>query len=678
MPSTYTARLRYEKQATGENDATWGDRLNTVLDLLDNSIAGMESIDCSGSSDITLTTANSATDQQRKAILQLTGTLTGNINIIAPDITTKVYVVHNQTTGAFTLGLKTVSGTPLLIPQGDSALVYTDGSDFYLVTPTLGTAATVDTGTAPGEVPLNSDLGTAAYLNTGTAAGELPLNSDLGSASLVDTGTGAAQVPLNSQLGSASLVNTGTAAGEVPLNSDLGTAAYLNTGTGASDIPTITIGDARYVPLGAPYQAADGTELAPSFSFTSDTNTGMFLAAVDTIGFSAGGTTRMSLSTTAATFAVAMRNVDGAQATPSYTFTNDPDTGMFSYAADGLGFAAGGSTRMYITSSGVFSQTDFRSGFGTAADPAFTFTSDNNTGMFRSGVDELGLATGGTARLTLSTTAATFAVAANTIDGAQTAPSYTFTNDPDTGMFSYAADGLGFAAGGATRMYITSSGVFSQTDFRTAFGTAADPAFTFTSDNNTGMFRRGIDAIGFSAGGVERMYLTTSGLTVNHPVTAESYRSGTVATGHSDSGAGIQLKTANTIDFLRVDTDVTAATWETIGPTGSGATNIWAELDDIPSGAKVVILSIDNRMTGNAATTQFSTISLASGDTISPDIADYERSRVHANNTPTGEDRSDSVEVMVHLDSSRRFKAYWDETAGAAATIIMTYRGFIS
>jgi hypothetical protein len=639
----------------------------------------MESIDCSGASDVTLTTANSSADQQRKAILQLTGTLTGNINIVAPDTTTKVYVVHNQTAGAFTLGIKTVSGTALLIPQGDSVMVYTDGTDVFMVTPTLGTAATVDTGTDPSDVPLNSDLGSASLVDTGTAAGEVPLNSDLGSASLVDTGTAAGQVPLNSDLGTASLVDTGVAAGEVPLNSSLGTAAYLNTGTGAGDIPTITIGDARYVPLGSPYQAADGTAGAPGFSFSSDTDTGIWRSAADTLDIATGGSSRMSINSTRIQMTEPILNTYvGNASAPTYSFDTDSDTGMYRSGTNFIGFACGGSLQVAFGASYQQFNSPVRNADGAAATPSVTFTNDTDTGMFSSAADVIGFATGGTERVTFGSTAAAFTTAITAADGAQATPSYTFTNDSDTGMFSYAADGLGFAAGGSTRMYITTAGVFSQTDFRTAFGTAADPAFTFTSDNNTGLFRRGTDAIGFSAGGTERMYLTTAGLTVNHPVTAESYRSSTVATGHSDAGAGIQLKTANTIDFIRLDTDVTAATWETIGPTGSGATNIWSELDDIPSDAKVVLLSIDNRMTGNAAATQFSTVSLASGDTVSPDIDDYERSRVHANNTPSGEDRSDSVEVMVHLDSSRRFKAYWDESSGAAATIIVTYRGFIS
>lgn len=64
----------------------------------------------------------------------------------------------------------------------------------------VGTAAQLNTGTDPAEIPLNSDLGTAAVLNTGTGAGEVPLNSDLGSAALLDTGTADGEVPTNADI----------------------------------------------------------------------------------------------------------------------------------------------------------------------------------------------------------------------------------------------------------------------------------------------------------------------------------------------------------------------------------------------------------------------------------------------------------------------------------------------
>jgi hypothetical protein len=64
-------------------------------------------------------------------------------------------------------------------------------------------------------------IGTAASKDTGTEAGQVPLNSDLGSASLADTGSAQEQVPLNSNLGSASKINIGTNFDQIPLNTNI-------------------------------------------------------------------------------------------------------------------------------------------------------------------------------------------------------------------------------------------------------------------------------------------------------------------------------------------------------------------------------------------------------------------------------------------------------------------------
>ncbi len=66
---------------------------------------------------------------------------------------------------------------------------------------------------------LATSAGTAAALDTGTAIGQVPVNSSTGplkSAAYVATGTGTGDVPLNSQLGSVRTLDAGYAVGEVP------------------------------------------------------------------------------------------------------------------------------------------------------------------------------------------------------------------------------------------------------------------------------------------------------------------------------------------------------------------------------------------------------------------------------------------------------------------------------
>lgn len=58
--------------------------------------------------------------------------------------------------------------------------------------------------------------------------------------------------------GSAALADLGTAPDNVPQNSDLGSAAYLDFGTGSDDLLKKSAGDTLYVPLARTFTAGDG------------------------------------------------------------------------------------------------------------------------------------------------------------------------------------------------------------------------------------------------------------------------------------------------------------------------------------------------------------------------------------------------------------------------------------
>lgn len=128
MASTHSDQLRLELQATGENSGNWGSKTNTNLELLEEALSGLLSINAAGSSNITLTTSNAASDQARHGMLKFTGTLTGNIDIIVP-AKTKAYLIWNATSGSFTLSVKTSGGTGKTITQGTRQFVFCDGTN---------------------------------------------------------------------------------------------------------------------------------------------------------------------------------------------------------------------------------------------------------------------------------------------------------------------------------------------------------------------------------------------------------------------------------------------------------------------------------------------------------------------------------------------------------------------
>ena len=126
MASTYSDRLKLELQGTGENAGTWGDKTNNNLDVVDAFVAGYLSKDVGGSSNVTLTTANaSSTAESSNKVIELTGTLTGNITVFIPAKENN-YFIYNNTAGSFTVNVAATGhgANSATIAQGAKTLVY--------------------------------------------------------------------------------------------------------------------------------------------------------------------------------------------------------------------------------------------------------------------------------------------------------------------------------------------------------------------------------------------------------------------------------------------------------------------------------------------------------------------------------------------------------------------------
>ena len=179
MASTYSSRLKLELQGTGENAGTWGDKTNNNLDVLDAFAAGYLSKSVAGSADVTLTTANaSATAESSNKVIELTGTLTGNITVFIPAKENN-YVFFNNTAGSHTVTIAATGHTAngVAITQGGHAHVYCDGSsDFNVVNvfSSMGSisasiAAFTGTATFSGVATFNDNISVAdsKFINVG-------------------------------------------------------------------------------------------------------------------------------------------------------------------------------------------------------------------------------------------------------------------------------------------------------------------------------------------------------------------------------------------------------------------------------------------------------------------------------------------------------------------------------
>jgi hypothetical protein len=220
MPSAYTARLKLEKQASGENSGTWGDLVNYTFNRLDASIEGWQAVNVAGSANVTLTSNNATTntddsttdDQVHNRVIELTGTLTGNINVFTGDVENS-FIVFNNTSGSYTVTFGPTTGTGVLVKQGAKTIVYSDASTMFDVMADLGDITPTaikfanDTGiqdAAGNEQVYFSQAATAVnYLDiTNAASGAAPNVAAIGgdanvSLSLMAKGSGTVQASGN-------------------------------------------------------------------------------------------------------------------------------------------------------------------------------------------------------------------------------------------------------------------------------------------------------------------------------------------------------------------------------------------------------------------------------------------------------------------------------------------------
>ena len=149
MSSTFSTNLKLELIGNGDQPNTWGTTTNNNLGtLLEQAITGIQTITLS-TVNYVLSNLNGVSDEARNAVLIVTGTPGAARNILVPSGQTKLYIVVNNTTGGFNVGVQTWSGSGTTgtgavatIPPGASIQVYCTGSNCYSIAPYTSITAT--------------------------------------------------------------------------------------------------------------------------------------------------------------------------------------------------------------------------------------------------------------------------------------------------------------------------------------------------------------------------------------------------------------------------------------------------------------------------------------------------------------------------------------------------------
>lgn len=165
-------------------------------------------------------------------------------------------------------------------------------------------------------------------------------------------------------------------------------------------------------------------------------------------------------------------------------------------------------------------------------------------------------------------------------------------------------------------------------------------------------------------------------------VLEELYQAQTaVATNHTRAGNMQLIDGSQTIASFNAGSNITINTWETLGPTGSGATNIWAEMDDMPSNANVLICDLFMDLTPGHATALAQLFVYGAKGGITPASVSGPNNAIgilYADYNEIGTRTTVTVRVQIPVSTSQICQIQWSRVQSSSTNVFMYYRGFLT
>ena len=299
---------------------------------------------------------------------------------------------------------------------------------------------------------------------------------------------------------------------------DPDTGMFLDGGFGAN-AQTFTAGGTAIMTVlpagttmrgGTQFAIDPGTDAAPGFTFSGDSDSGIFQSVPGQVEFTIDGTEVIQLDSTDLTGTLRWRGPAGTALLPAVSFAGDPNTGLYNSTGDELTIAAGGADALVIDTDSVVlpSTHTLMLPDGLPTLPAINFVSDSDTGIYHNGTgNTLSIATAGAELARFD------ADQLRMVDGTGAFPAYSFINNDDMGMYRFGADQLGFSVLGTPQIIVESTNVRFNQQIRMDEGNQSSilPGYSFTGDPDTGMYNGGGNELGFTTGGSPRWQIETNG-----------------------------------------------------------------------------------------------------------------------------------------------------------------------
>lgn len=183
--------------------------------------------------------------------------------------------------------------------------------------------------------------------NAGAGSGSVDIDAD-------------GSVTIDSSAGSISIAAAGasdftTSSGDLTLEATTGDVIVkLGDALGAKILSVVDSGSSPLVAITSDgeVQTSDGTSTTPAFAFLGETNSGWRREGAGDVRLTILGGDEITVTATSTTFGGQLLTPSGAQGNPPHSFSTDSDTGMFVIPEDNLRFSCGGATRASLQNIG--------------------------------------------------------------------------------------------------------------------------------------------------------------------------------------------------------------------------------------------------------------------------------------------------------------------------------------
>lgn len=303
----------------------------------------------------------------------------------------------------------------------------------------------------------------------------------------------------------------------------------------------------------AAFKSTDGSTAAPGMVFGAETTTGFSRPAAGVLAVSilAAEVARFTAAGFTGNIVGPIRIAAGSVGAPSYSFTGDTDTGMWSAGADIITWSNGGVASMQLGASQLTLSSPyvFAPHLGAVGAPSYAFNGDLNTGMWSPAADTLALSTAGAERLrigsagnfTISAPTSGVTLIASALAGGQL---FSLTDGTITSRLTFAGSRLTFGVTSAHTLDLETGG-----NARISILSTGEVGVN-SSSPNAQLVVRGTGAAGHIAGTRNTLYLLNSNGAGNQSNTIVFGSAGAASSAIILNDVAADGTTVNTLSYL--------------------------------------------------------------------------------------------------------------------------------